>query len=153
MKKYDIVELISEKYYANHNLKQQTIGIILEKNNQTIKIMFFNPKNNGDYLVLDVQENDVRLLDHFDEGFLKQYNINLKLLAERAKNFFYPSKLKLFDKVKLLKEDKRYSKYGIHKGEIGFVVDDNAIKNFIEVDFLNFDESISVNINDLEVIN
>ena len=49
--------------------------------------------------------------------------------------------------------------YGIHKGDRGCVMEDNAVQNYVEVDFSGIDENgelygdcISVKIDDLKVI-
>ena len=72
-------------------------------------------------------------------------------------NFFQTQKIHAYDYVELLVEDKKYSQYGIHKGDRGYVMDDNAVDNFIEVDFSELDEQgnfygdcISVKIEDLK---
>lgn len=68
-------------------------------------------------------------------------------------------KIKSYDMVELLVEDEKYTRYGIHKGDRGCVMDDNAVQDYIEVDFSGIDENgnyygdcISVKINDLKVI-
>lgn len=61
--------------------------------------------------------------------------------------------------VELLVENAKYAKYGIHKGDKGCVMDDNAVQNYVEVDFSGIDKNgnfygdcISVNVDDLKVI-
>ena len=68
-------------------------------------------------------------------------------------------KIKSYDMVELLVEDEKYTRYGIHKGDRGCVMDDNDVQDYIEVDFSGIDENgnyygdcISVKINDLKII-
>ena len=68
-------------------------------------------------------------------------------------------KFKLFDKVELVVEKEKYSKLGLHKGEIGFIVDEIVINNSIEIDFPNLNENsefygdtFSIDIDDLKII-
>lgn len=68
-------------------------------------------------------------------------------------------KIKPYSRVELIVEDEKYTKIGIHKGDIGIVVDTFAIQNNIEVDFSGIDDngefygdSLGINIDDLKVI-
>lgn len=68
-------------------------------------------------------------------------------------------KFKLFDKVELAVEKEKYSNWGLHKGEIGFVVDEIVINNSIEIDFPNLNENSEfygdtflIDIDDLKII-
>ena len=61
--------------------------------------------------------------------------------------------------LKLISEDEKYSKHGVHKGMCGCVMQDYAVQNYIEVDFSGIDENgnfygdcISVKIDDLKVV-
>lgn len=107
----------------------------------------------GEYIITEIYQKDLIVQKEEISKEIKQ-DINSKLdqIFKKAKKAFDIPKLKIYDKVKLLVEDEKYAKFGIHKGEIGVVVDDNAVQDFIEVDFLNFNDSISVNFNDLEPI-
>ena len=65
---------------------------------------------------------------------------------------------KLANAIKKLQKE-GYSKHGIHKGDIGCVMDSNAVQGYVEVDFNGIDENnnhygdcISVKISDLKVI-
>ena len=49
---------------------------------------------------------------------------------------FKPKLIKEYDMVELTVEKERYSECGIHKGAIGCVMDDKAVRDDIEVDFL-----------------
>lgn len=68
--------------------------------------------------------------------------------------------IKEYDMVELVVEDAKYSKFGIHKGGRGCVMDAKAVQNYIEVDFSGinsegeiYGDCISVKIEDLKVIN
>ena len=152
MKKFDIIKLTDATNYKNHNLKEGTFGIVLNIENKKIETMFFNPQNKGDYMVLKIKSSEVDLVEHLDENFLKKYNIDFEKLTKNAKNFFLPQEIKLFDRVKLVCDKEKCKKYGIDRGEIGIVIDDHAIMNNVEVDFVNHESTIGVNINDLEKI-
>ncbi len=72
--------------------------------------------------------------------------------------FFKKKKFKEYDLVELIVEDERYAKEGIHKGDKGCVMDDNAVQGYILVDFSGIDENgqyygdcISVKIEDLKL--
>lgn len=72
---------------------------------------------------------------------------------------FKPKLIKAYDMVELTVEKERYSECGIHKGAIGCVMDDKAVRGDIEVDFSWIDEDgnycgecLSANINDLRVV-
>ncbi len=154
MKKFDLVVLNNEKPYIKLNIKEKTLGIVLDSNQNTAQVLFFNPKNLGEYLIAEIYQKDLNIQQEEISKEIKQ-DIEKKLdeLIKKAKPFFDVPKFKLYDKVKLIVEDEKYTKFGIHKGEIGVVVDDNAVQNYVEVDFVNFNDSISVDFNDLEIIN
>ena len=80
-------------------------------------------------------------------------------LKSRAKDVLAPIAINEYDMVELLVEEERYAKFGAHKGDVGCVTDNNAVQNYIEVDFSGTDQNgnyygdcISVKINDLKVI-
>lgn len=61
--------------------------------------------------------------------------------------------------VELAAEKPECVKNGIHKGDKGVVIDDNTIKNYVEVDFSEIDEDgnysgdcIAVNLKDLKIL-
>ena len=59
----------------------------------------------------------------------------------------------------MIEKKKKYSKFGLHNGEIGFVIDDVVISGNIEIDFPDLDENnefygetFSINIDDLKIV-
>ena len=84
---------------------------------------------------------------------------NLDSVMKKASDILKPISIKEYDLVELIVEDEKYSKFGVHKGDIGCVMDNNAVQNYIEVDFSGIDENgnfygdcISVKIEDLRVV-
>ena len=83
----------------------------------------------------------------------------LDVILTSAKNYLEPVSINEYDIVELLVEEDRYTKFGVHKGARGCVMDNKAVQNYIEVDFSGIDENgkfygdcISVKIDDLKVI-
>ena len=83
----------------------------------------------------------------------------LETLKLKAKNVIEPIAINKYDMVELLVEEERYTKFGIHKGDRGCVMDNNAVQNYIEVDFSGiykdrncYGDCISAKIDDLKVI-
>lgn len=160
MKKFDLVLLKNENPYKQYNLEKNMHGIVLENYFDTLNVLFFNPKNQGDYIIVTISIYDVMICNEkLPEHMINELNSNLELLKTKAKNKFEPLKIKACDMVELLVEDSKYAKYGIHKGDRGCVMEDKAVQNYIEVDFSGIDENgefygdcISVKIDDLKVI-
>lgn len=160
MKKYDLILLKNENPYKQYNLEKNMHGIVLENNFDTLNVLFFNPKNQGDYIIVTISVYDVMICNEkLPEHMIYELNSNLELLKSNAKNKFEPLKIKAYDMVELLVEDSKYAKYGVHKGDRGCVMEDKAVQNYIEVDFSGIDENgefygdcISVKIDDLKVI-
>jgi len=125
-----------------------------------VEVLFFNTQNIGDYAVISVKKEDLlQEEEKLPTNMQNELINNIDKIVAKAKNFLSPIIIKNYDLVELLVEDNRYSKFGIHKGSRGCVMDNNAIDNYIEVDFSGVDEKgnyygacISVNINDLKVI-
>ncbi len=154
MKKYDSILLKNAEPYRELNLSNDCEGVVLDKNNGIIKAIFFNPKNIGQYLITNVYEFDCIKTDneispqYYEYEFKENYDLILKHAVEK----FSIPKVNEFDWVKLNVEKPKYAKEGIHKGEIGCVMSDHAFQNCVEVDFINFDDSMAVDMDDLEVI-
>ena len=80
-------------------------------------------------------------------------------LISKAKDILEPVGIKEYDMVELINEKEKYSKFGIHKGDKGCVMDSDAVQGYIEVDFSGIDKEgnyhgdcVSVKIEDLKVI-
>lgn len=161
MSKIDLVILKKDiKINSEDVLKKDTLGVILKMERENLKVVFFNPKNIGDYLITDINTNDVILEGtEMPEKYENEILGILKDLKVSKKDEFKKSTIKNYDKVELLVEKERYVKYGVHKGCVGVVVDDNAVKDYIEVDFSYVDEngnffgeSFAVKLEDLKVV-
>ena len=160
MKKFDFVELINlNNYYENYNLYLKAKGFVIEVNGDIIKVLFFNEFNEGDYAYLEVFRNDIKLVDKQPPNQLIEIiKNNLQNFTLKSKGF-KPITFKAYDQVELLVEDEKYSKYGVHKSDIGTIMEDVAVQDYILVDFGRLDENnnyygdcISVNLKDIKII-
>ena len=160
MKKLDLVKLINEKPYLENNLQKDMHGIVISKNANTIAVLFFNPQNLGDYAIVNVSVRDLIMdTEELSNKIQQEILSSLDKILEKAKSYLEPVVINEYDMVELLVEEDRYSKFGVHKGDRGCVMDNNAVQNYIEVDFSGIDENgnfygdcISVKIDDLKVI-
>jgi len=91
--------------------------------------------------------------------FEKELLSKLDAIKLKSKDVLEPIAINEYDMVELLVEEEKYAKFGVHKGDRGCVMDNNAVQNHIEVDFSGIDnygnyygDCISVKIDDLKVI-
>ena len=160
MKKFDLILLKNENPYKQYNLEKNMHGIVLEKYFDTLIVLFFNPKNQGDYITATISVYDVTVCNEkIPEKMINELSSNLDIVKSKSKEKFEPLRIKAYDMVELLVEDSKYTKYGIHKGDRGCVMENYAVQNYVEVDFSGIDENgefygdcISVKIEDLKVI-
>ena len=160
MKKFDLILLKNENPYKKYNLEKNMHGIVLENFFDTLSVLFFNPKNQGDYIVVTISVFDVEICDEkLPENMINELSRKFEFIKTKSKKNFKPLKIKAYDMVELLVEDDKYTKYGIHKGDKGCVMEDYAVQNYVEVDFSGIDKNgevfgdcISVKIDDLKVI-
>ena len=160
MKKLDLVKLKNDKPYKSFHLIKDMHGIVVELKFDKADVLFFNPQNVGDYAIVNVKLVDLELeKEKLPVKFEKELLLKLDDIIAKAKNEIQPIKIKEYDMVELIVEEDRYAKFGIHKGDRGCVMDNNAVQNYIEVDFSGIDENgkfygdcISVKIDDLKVI-
>lgn len=159
MKKSDLVKLKNDNY-KSHNLTKDMHGIVIKTNYDNADVLFFNPHNVGDYVIVNIRKEDLesekeKLPAELEKELLSESDA----LKSRAKSVLVPVVINEYDMVELLVEKERYAKFGVHKGDVGRVMDNNAIQNYIEVDFSGIDKNgnyygdcISVKINDLKVV-
>lgn len=160
MKKLDLVKLINEKPYVKNNLQKDMHGIVISENAVAVAVLFFNPQNIGDYAIVNVSACDLTIdKEKLPKAVQQEILANLDKILRDAKDNFEPVKINNYDMVELLVEEDRYTEFGIHKGDIGCVMDNEAVQNYIEVDFSGIDENgnyygdcISVKIDDLKVV-
>ena len=159
MKKFDLVKLKNDKPYKNLNLRKDMHGIVVGLKFDNVDVLFFNPQNVGDYAIVNVKLVDLELdKKKLPAEFEKELLSKLDDIIKKAKSVIEPVKIKEYDMVELIVEEDKYAKFGIHKGDKGCVMDNNAVQNYIEVDFSGIDKNgefygdcISVKIDDLKV--
>ena len=159
MKKSDLVKLKNNNY-ESHNLTKDMHGIVIKTNYDNADVLFFNSHNVGEYAIVNIRKEDLesekeKLPAELEKELLSESDA----LKSRAKSVLVPVVINEYDMVELLVEEERYAKFGVHKGDVGCVMDNNAIQNYIEVDSSGIDKNgnyygdcISVKINDLKVI-
>lgn len=160
MKKLDLVKLKNDKPYKIFNLEKDMHGIVAGLNFDKADILFFNPRNVGDYAIVNVKLVDLELdKEKLPAEFEKELFSKLDDIIAKAKKTIEPVEIKEYDMVELIVEEDKYAKFGIHKGDVGCVMDNNAVKDYIEVDFSGIDKNgkffgdcISVKIDDLKVV-
>lgn len=160
MKMYDLIMLKNEKPYAKYNLQKNMYGIVVATELYTADVLFFNPKNQGDYIIVKLNKNDiVKQTENLPEDIKTELNLKIENLKAKATDKFQLINIKAYDMVELMVESENYSIYGIHKGNKGCVMDDNAVGDYVEVDFSGIDDKgnfygdcISVKTSDLKVI-
>lgn len=160
MKKLDLVKLKNSEPYKSHNVIDDMHGIVVGVIHENAEVLFFNPHNVGDYTIVNVKTTDLDLdKEKLPIEIEKELLSKLDTVKSKAKNILEPIAINEYDMVELLVEEERYAKFGIHKGDIGCVMDNNAVQNYIEVDFSGIDKDgnyygdcISVRIDHLKVI-
>ena len=162
MKEKSIVKLkIVDKNLKKKDLNKDNLGIILKSESSTSLVLFFNKKIVDDYLVINInnsllEEQKERLPDQIVKSLTSAISNNKLNLKKQS---FKPIEFEEYSMVRLSCDKEKYLKFGIHKGEIGVIVENYAINNEVLVDFSGVDKNgkfygdcIAVNINDLEFI-
>ncbi len=135
MKKSDLVKLKNDNY-KSHNLTKDMHGIVIETNCDNADVLFFNPHNVGDYAIVNIKNKDLEPdKEKLPTELEKELSSASNALKSGAKNVLAPIAINEYDMVELLVEEERYAKFGAHKGDVGCVMDNNAVQNYIEVDF------------------
>lgn len=160
MKKYDLVKLINLiEVYKQNNLYLNVQGIVLEFNSEKSKVLFLNEYNQGDYAYLEVGNNDIEIISEDSPSiFINYIQDNLKNFIPKEKGF-KKKEFEAYTQVELLIEDDKYSKFGVHKGDKGVIMEDYSVKDYVLVDFGRLDENnnyygdcISVKLNDVKIL-
>ena len=160
MKKLDFVELINfNKTYEEYNLYLNSKGFVIKSDETTSKILFFNQYNEGDYAFVEVLNEDLKLAKEQPPIQLKELienNFQSFTLKEKG---FKPRTFKAFQQVELSVDNERYAEFDVHKGDIGTIMEDVAVQDYILVDFGNLDENnnyhgdcISVRLKDVKIL-
>ena len=158
--KYKIVKLKNLKEeYKKIGLDNGSLGLLLNEKNSQCLTMFFNNFNQGDYLVLVMNKEDLTITDMILPNKLcvelEEYiENNANKIAEKTK--FEEIPFNECNQVELIVDKEKYSKYGLHKGDRGIVASNKVTKNKILVDFgketEDFDGFISVDFEDLRKV-
>lgn len=160
MKKYDVVKLTNLiEVYKQNNLYLNAQGIVLDCNNEKSKVLFVNEYNQGDYAYLEVKNNDVEIISNDTPlTFVNYIKENLKNFMPKEKGF-KKKEFEVYSQVELLVENERYSKFGVHKGNKGVIMEDYAVKDYVLVDFGRIDKNnnyfgdcISVRLKDIQIL-
>lgn len=160
MSNLKLVRLINEKPYKKYNFEKNIHGVVLESNSNSLEVIFFNPNNVGEYVIVIVDKKDINFeKETIPVKFEKELNGKLDAIKANAKSYFEPITFKDYNSVELIVEKECYAKLGVHKGNTGCIMSSKAIQNYIEVDFSGIDkngeyygESLAVNINDIKII-
>ena len=155
--KYKIVKLKKSSHkYSEVGLEKESLGVVLKTQDAHAVIMFFSTFNQGDYLVISVNKEDLEFTDivlpEKISSELENYIFNN---ADRIANkcSFDEIKVKEYDSVELVVEKDKYAKFGIHKGAKGVVAYNKATNNNVLVDFgvitEDFDGLLSVSVDDI----
>lgn len=160
MKKYDLVLLKNAYKYKKYNLTENSHGIVTEINFATVSVLFFNDKNVGEYIISEIDKSDVEIMkEKLPSNIIAQLNSQIKKIKQKSKEKIEPQKIANYTLVELVSEKPQYVKNGVHKGDRGVVIENNAIENFVEVDFSEIDEDgnysgdcIAVNLDDLKIL-
>lgn len=161
MKNKFVQLIVLKDIYKEKNLKLNNHGMVIDNKFNNLTVMFFNENNIGEYIIVDVDNKDVKVLDfdipkkfkHQIEDYLKSHSLKNR---EKLTDIHFND----CDWVELIIENKKYTKYNIHKGERGAITNGGLIfNNEVLVDFTGIDENgnfygevISVNINDLKLV-
>lgn len=160
MKEYDLVLLKNSDKYKNYNLTENSHGIVTKINFAWVSVLFFNDKNVGEYIIAEIDKNDLEIMkEKLPAKIISELISQTEKINRNAKDKIGPPKIANYTLVELAAEKPEYVKNGIHKGDKGVVIDDNTIKNYVEVDFSEIDKDgnysgdcIAVNLNDLKIL-
>ena len=158
MKTLDLVRLINDKPYNDLGLNEGMHGIVINADNQDADIMFFNPQNIDDYIIVKIRANDMKLENEkLPKQVQAELQSKLNWLINKSKTSFAQPKFKNYDKVKLI-NDEKYKAFGLKNGDIGYIMDCSVIKGRILVYFDStkpdadgFIDTISVKLDDLQL--
>ena len=157
MKQFDVIRLVNEQPYLKNNLRKDDSGVVLKIEKSNCIVRFVNESNKFDYAVVKVNKSDV-ILDGYKlpQSIKEDYVENLeKLLNDKDRLNRVP--MEDYDEVEVIVEKEEYAKAGVHKGEIGYVMDFKAVDNHLLVDFPYlpeeyWDDALCVDYRDLKIL-
>lgn len=159
MNEFDLVKLINMKeIYKKYNLHLNVKGFVKEEYDKSSKIFFINEFNEGDYAFVEIFNEDLKLTkEQPPKQFVEFLQTNMQNFPLKEKGF-KPRTFKAYQQVELMVEDKKYAKFGVHKGDVGTIMEDVAVQDSLLVDFGRLDENnnylgdcISVKIGDIKL--
>ena len=154
--KYKVVKLLKEKEeYKNKGLIVGYLGIMINEAEEGCLVLFFNPKNQGDYLITTVNKNCLEITDiTLPQDVYKDFDEFINSKNKTQKVNFSSNPFNECDYVELVVNKEKYLKYGLKKGDKGVVASNKVVKNKILVDFgcetEDFDGFMSVDFEDLK---
>ncbi len=162
MKKYDIVKIIRlTDELQRLNLQLDFHGIVISSDFDYSEVMFFNDNNIGESTFCKIKNNTIKKEDvELPKNLIKEVDKYIKENSLSKKDLVLTKpKFKECDLVEVIVEKNKYAKHGVHCGDTGFIVLNEMINNEMLVDFTGVDENgdifgeeISVNINDLKLV-
>ena len=159
MDKFDLVRLKNAAPYAEYGLQGGMHGIVLSVLEEKANVLFYNPKNIGDYAIVSVNTWDIAIeREKLPKKIQSEIEAKLDWLKENAGSSLTPTVLKEYDYVELI-NDEKYKQFGVHNGDVGCIMHDTIIKNSVLVlfDTATADESgfidcIPIDIKDLKLV-
>lgn len=142
MNKFDFVELTNIRaVYEAYNLYLNVKGFVIEENDKSSKVLFLNEFNEGDYAFVSIINEDLKLIENRPPKQLIDFiKSNLQKFNLKGKGF-KPKEFKAYQQVELIVEDDKYSQFNVHKGDVGTIMEDVAVQDYILVDFGRLDEN------------
>lgn len=136
---YKVVKLKDYKTkYKNQGLTQNNVGILLSQKEEYFQVLFFNARNEGDYLVSLVDKNDVEYIEEdLQESITVEFDRYVKNNLEKIQNKqnFIMNPFNECDFVELIVEKEQYKKLGLKKGDRGVIALNKATKDKVLVEF------------------
>lgn len=144
---YDNIKLNTElEALSEKGIHKGCTGIILDKKADICFVRFRNTKNKGDYACINVNQQYLDFWMKEPEEYIVNWE-RFKKTGNLTKDSFKPQKFFEYDLVELTVEKEKYSKYGVHKGMQGVVMENYCIDSEYYVIFT--DESTAEDIADL----
>ena len=159
--KYKIVKLRKIKdEYKKLGLNANSLGLNISEKQEQVLTMFFNTLNQGDYLILLAEKEDLIFTDMvLPKNLYVELEEYIKNNIEKImhKTNFEEVPFNEHEQVELIANKEKHSKYGLHKGDKGVVLSNKATKNKVLVYFgketKDFDGFVSVSFEDIRKVN
>ena len=156
MKKFDIVKLKhnNQKYL---DCNKDYFGIITNMLSDMCEVLFFNEKNWGDYIILKINISNLIFIKNLPEKYQRELENFITSNKFVNKEQFIQNKFNEYDLVEVTTEKEAYTKFGVHKGMKGVIMQNHAIKGGWYVIFTNEQTGediadVIINENDLKIM-